>query len=436
MAAGGLISLVRSLPTIWHGLSAGLRDFRSGRADATRAETAAVVPRTDRDLPISFVGIGMIVLIVGIIATPALQMNFLGALLIIVFGFLFVTVSSRLTGEIGSSSNPISGMTVATLLFTCLIFLLIGKTGGGAYVTALSVGAIVCIAASNGGTTSQDLKTGYLLGSTPKLQQIAILFGAFASALALGPILLLLNTTKTVYVPAAQAVPSGLVAPADARSRLAGENRRSAGGCGHEGVSPLAKDERRRRARGQIPRRSRHARGGLAGRSRHQRHVHATARRHDGGKVPRAQGRAGELHHQGHPGAGELPWALVLLGVMIAVVLELSGIPSLAFAVGVYLPLYSSAPIFIGGSIRWLVDARQRRHLRSRQITLSEEELVAESDKSPGVLLASGYIAGGAIAGIIVALIQGVFVSTDHRLAEWAKAHIRFMTDLGATRCR
>ena len=164
-------------------------------------------------------------LIVGIIAAPALHMNLLGALLIVVFGFLFVTVSSRLTGEIGSSSNPISGMTVATLLLTCLIFLLVGWTGGPYYVTALSVGAIVCIAASNGGATSQDLKTGYLLGSTPKYQQIAILFGAFVSALALGPILLKLNEVNTVYVPIAQVAPAGLrtdPAPLTRRERLTG----------------------------------------------------------------------------------------------------------------------------------------------------------------------------------------------------------------------
>jgi hypothetical protein len=139
-------------------------------------------------------------------ATP-LHMNFLGALLILVFGFLFATVSSRLTGEIGSSSNPISGMAVATLLFTCLIFLIMGWTGGRYYVTALSVGAIVCIAASNAGTTSQDLKTGYLVGATPRLQQYAILAGALSSALILGPILLKLNEASTVYVPAAQVAP-------------------------------------------------------------------------------------------------------------------------------------------------------------------------------------------------------------------------------------
>src|SRR5258707_5932229 len=196
VAAAGIISLFRSLPTIWHGLCGGLADFRLSAAAGNNR--GAYVPRTDRDLSLKFVGIGIIILIIGIIATPALNMNLLGAILIVVFGFLFVTVSSRLTGEIGSSSNPISGMTVATLLFTCLIFLLVGWTGGKHYVTALSVGAVVCIAASNGGTTSQDLKTGFLLGATPKFQQWAIIAGAALSAVCLGPILLQLNNAATV----------------------------------------------------------------------------------------------------------------------------------------------------------------------------------------------------------------------------------------------
>src|SRR5437667_54444 len=192
VAAGGIISVIRSLPLIWHGLKEGLRDFTG----AAKAEGAAV--RTDHDLPLKFVLGGIIALLITITLAPSLHMNFLehpagaivGALLIVVFGFIFVTVSSRLTGEIGSTSNPISGMTVATLLLTCLIFLLIGWTGPHYFVTALSVGGIVCIAASNGGTTSQDLKTGFLVGSTPRSMQIAIVIGSLASALALGPILL------------------------------------------------------------------------------------------------------------------------------------------------------------------------------------------------------------------------------------------------------
>src|SRR6476661_1689363 len=211
VAAGGIISLFRSLPTIWHGLKGGLADFR-GRAGTAQGGPATL--RTDQDMSLKFVVGGIIALIAIIMIVPQLhlQWNLLGALLSIIFGFLFVTVSSRLTGEIGSSSNPISGMTVATLLLTCLIFLAIGWTGPTYYVTALSIGAIVCIAASNGGTTSQDLKTGFLVGATPRHQQVAILFGALASALVLGPILLALNNSATVYVPISDKASGHIVA--------------------------------------------------------------------------------------------------------------------------------------------------------------------------------------------------------------------------------
>jgi putative OPT family oligopeptide transporter len=178
VAAGGIISLFRSLPVIWSGLKGGLADLR--RSGAGSNDNA---PRTDQDLSMKLVLGGIIALIIVIMVVPQLNLRFniLGALLIIAFGFLFVTVSSRLTGEVGSSSNPISGMTVATLLLTCLAFLLISWTAPPYFVTALSIGGIVCIAASNGGTTSQDLKTGFLVGATPKYQQIAILVGALTS---------------------------------------------------------------------------------------------------------------------------------------------------------------------------------------------------------------------------------------------------------------
>src|SRR5262245_54886434 len=205
VAAAGIISLFRSLPVIIHGLKEGLRDVRGGARNG-----GARAARTDRDLDSRFVFGGVALLILAILLSPSLHMNLLGALLIVVFGFLFVTVSSRLTGEIGSSSNPISGMTVATLLLTCLIFLMIGWVGVSWYVTALSVGGIVCIAASNGGTTSQDLKTGFLVGATPRHQQVAILIGALVSALLLGPILVQLNRTATVYLPISQVAPAGL----------------------------------------------------------------------------------------------------------------------------------------------------------------------------------------------------------------------------------
>ena len=206
VAAGGLISLARSLPTIWHGLRAGLRDARSSRSDAPEAKLNAVVPRTDQDLPMSFVGIGLIVLMVGIVATPTLHMNVLGALLdhrvrvSVRDGFLAADGGDRVVfqSDLGDDRGD-----VVVHLFD--LFCWWAWTGGGYYVTALSIGAIVCIASSNGGTTLAGFEDRVsCLASTPKYQQVAILFGAFASALVLGPILLKLNDAKTVYVPAAQ----------------------------------------------------------------------------------------------------------------------------------------------------------------------------------------------------------------------------------------
>ncbi len=424
VAAGGIISLFRSLPTIWHGLKGGLADFRSRKGDAS----GAAVLRTDRDMSLKFVAGGIVALIAVIMIVPQLnlQWNLMGALLIIVFGFLFVTVSSRLTGEIGSSSNPISGMTVATLLLTCLIFLAIGWTGPSYYVTALSIGAIVCIAASNGGTTSQDLKTGYLVGSTPRNQQIAILFGALASALVLGPILLALNDSATIYQPitsktgqvAQGYAPDLRVAPAVLPTLRAEKLK------GPQAISDSATYRSWQKT---------DAVGGPAGRylvndagvpvyyvdpgingTLHE--------RPDGSKVTKFDAPKATLMSYIIKGIlnRQLPWGLVLLGVMISIVLEMSGIPSLAFAVGVYLPLSSSSPIFVGGMIRWLVDRHLAKKFASRNLT--EEQLVAEGDKSPGVLMASGYIAGGAIAGILIAISAGVLTSFDNRMTDIMKA--------------
>ena len=424
VAAGGIISVVRSLPIIWHGLRAGLGDFRASRTNGGAG--SAGVQRTDRDLPMIFVGIGLVVLMAAITLAPPLHMNLLGAILIVVFGFLFVTVSSRLTGEIGSSSNPISGMTVATLLLTCLIFLIVGWTGGTYYVTALSVGAVVCIAASNGGTTSQDLKTGFLVGGTPKLQQYSILVGAFASALVLGPILLKLNAAATVYVPAAQVAP-GLATDA---TKLTREERLS---------GPQARDD----AGTYFVWQKTDAAGGPAGKYLVNRAGRAVwlvdpgingvhRERPDGTTVSKFDAPKATLMSYIIKGILDrrLPWALVLLGVFISVTLELSGIASLPFAVGVYLQLSSTTPIFVGGLIRWLVDRLKRDELKHAQ--LDETQLVAESDKSPGVLLASGYIAGGAIAGIVIAFLTGVLDRVNAFLTTWSTAHNPFFNGLHA----
>lgn len=485
VAAGGIISLFRSLPTIWHGLKGGLADLRGGQAGTSN------LPRTDQDLSMKIVVGGVLALIAMIMILPQLhlQFNILGAILIIAFGFLFVTVSSRLTGEIGSSSNPISGMTVATLLLTCLIFLIVGWSGPSYYVTALSIGGIVCIAASNGGTTSQDLKTGFLVGATPKYQQIAILIGALASALILGPILLRLNDQSTVYVPQStfRVVENGPQVDGAALAALPpfNETLQPTGG----GSFRLLKNEA-----GAVP-----LIGGLepgeylvdqSGKvvQRVERNFPATLRADTSNlgapetpksglavpdnnsyatwhKIDERDGPPGKylVNAQGVPvyhvdpgingthrvapdGSSvtkydapkatlmsyiikgilnqQLPWGLVLLGVMIAIVLEMAGIPSLAFAVGVYLPLSSSSPIFLGGMIRWLVDKYLRVKFRNRE--LSEEEFVAETDKSPGVLMASGYIAGGALAAVFIAFFAGLWKDQSDLIEHWSRDHNPF----------
>jgi putative OPT family oligopeptide transporter len=414
VAAGGIISLVRSLPLIWHGMRASFGDVGFAQG--------SLVLRTDRDMPMKVVFIGLAALIVVIMLAKPLHMNLLGALMIIVFGFLFVAVSSRLTGEVGSSSNPISGMTVATLLLTCLIFLLVGWTGGVWYVTALSVGGIVCIASSNGGTTSQDLKTGFLVGATPKLQQISILIGSLASALILGPILLLLNGTAMVYVPVAQVAPAGLTVDVNTLSTKL------------ESLSgPQARDDQRQYRVWQKTSIENGPAGKYfvndAGQAVYlvDPGINGTFnKRPDGTEVRKFDAPKATLMSYIIKGVLDhhLPWELVLLGAMIAICLEMASIPSLPFAVGVYLPLSSSSPIFFGGLIRWLVDLRLRKKLASQN--LSEERFQAEADRSPGVLLASGYIAGGAIGGIIIAVLAGAFDQLDAALNDWSKANNPF----------
>src|SRR6266568_2995744 len=416
VAAGGIFSLARSLPTILHGLQAGLKDF-SAAADAR-----AGAVRTDRDLSMKFVLGGIVALVLAILCARTLHMNLLGALLIVVFGFLFATVSSRLTGEIGSSSNPISGMTVATLLLTCLIFLLVGWTGGTYYVTALSVGAIVCIASSNAGATSQDLKTGFLLGATPRLQQVAILCGALVSAVVLGPILLELNDAATVYVPVAQVAP-GLRSDAALSETAALQGPQSLQDRGAYRVwhktdiagGPAGKylvDDAGNAVYLVDP--------GING-------SHAT--RPDGTVVRKYDAPKAVLMSYIIKGIldRQLPWALVIFGAVIALVLEMSKVPSLPFAVGVYLPLASSAPIFVGGMVRWYVDRRRNR--LAAYAGASEEERTAAGDRSPGVLLASGYIAGGALAGILIAYTAGVLGHFDKAVAAWSAARNPFFED-------
>lgn len=380
VAAGGIISLVQSLPVIWRSFKEGVGGYKSSKNGE--------VERTERDISMKYVLMGILALIIAIWVTPTLKMNLLGAFLIIVFGFLFVTVSSRLTGEIGSSSNPISGMTVATLLITSLIFLLLGLNHGEYRVVALSIAALVCVAASNGGTTSQDLKTGHLVGATPKAQQIAILIGALSSALVMGFVLNLLNDASTVYtknnLPQTTVSTQGLEKAKVRGPEAASDSNEYFVFFQSESSSSIPAGKYLVDEAGSFkylidP--------GINGN---------IDKRDDGSSVVKYQAPKARLMSLIIDGilTQKLPWTLVLLGVFISIVLELCGISALPFAVGVYLPLSASSPIFLGGLIRYFVDRKGNK-------TLTD----AEKESSPGILLSSGLIAGGAIAGIVYAIL-------------------------------
>jgi putative OPT family oligopeptide transporter len=399
VAAGGIISMFRALPLIVGSIRAGLRDLR---ATAGGGPGAA---RTERDLSMRVVIFGSLALVVALAAVPQLGLGVsvqgvLGALMILLFGFLFVTVSSRLTGEVGSSSNPISGMTIATLLLTCLIFVLVGKTASEGdrtvMLTAMSVAAVVCIASSNGGTTSQDLKTGFLVGATPKYQQYAILIGTLTSAVVIGGTMLALNTGSTHYTrkgfPNVQVnVPEGA-----ARQKVgppyAGEDDR-------EYSAVFVRDT------AGVPEGWYLADGGGLLAYRIDVPIKREAKEMDNGiaaperfKAPQPQLFA--LIIEGILG-GKLEWGLVVTGVLIAVALELMGISALPVAVGMYLGLSTATPIFFGGLLRWLTD-------RLRGVSASE----AETETSPGVLLSSGYIAGGTLCGLLIGFLV-MLLGTD-----------------------
>lgn len=388
VAAGGLISLLQSLPTIIGSAVGGLASLK--RSGMRQGKGPA---RTEQDLPLHIVIAGSIILLVALWAAPALKLNLLGAFLILVFGFLFVTVSSRLTGEIGSSSNPISGMTVATLLLTSLIFLAMGWVGADYRVTALSVAAIVCVAASNGGTTSQDLKTGYLVGATPKYQQLGLLIGALTSALVIGFTLVWLNDAYTNY--SRKNLPSvkySAVAQLKDRETIGGSEYKDDRTSYH--VLRVTEGNRQGEL-SSVPIGKYLLDDQGSFRYLVDPGINGTLKfRDDGTKLQKFEAPKARLMSLIIDGilTQRLPWGLVLIGAAIALVMELCGVSALPFAVGVYLPLSSSTPIFLGGVMRWVVERRSKSS--------------KDDESSPGVLYSSGLIAGGAIAGIVIALIQ------------------------------
>lgn len=363
VAAGGIINLFKALPTIVDSFSASLRDLRF------QSEGSALRPRTERDIPISVVLFGSLGLTLFMAflpqlkAVPGIGISLISAVAIVVFGFFFSVVSSRITGELGSTSNPISGMAIATLMATCTVFILLGWTGHAYTAAALSIGAVVCIASSNAGTTSQDLKTSFLVGGTPWKQQVAIIVGVVTSVVVIGWTLQMMNRANRSLHQAAYEVV--LPVPADAPQETGPDNNRytvvRAGGV--EG----------------IPDGAYLADPGGRVRYRIQEGIGSE-------QAPAPQATLMSLVIKGIL-TQQLPWGFVLLGVCTSILMEIIGVPALAFAVGMYLPLEITTPVFLGGLVRRVVD-----HRRGTE---------AESDAGPGVLYSSGLVAGGSIIGLL-----------------------------------
>lgn len=309
---GGIVTLIKSFPTIVSAFKDSFKDLKESKTHASQEKS-----RTEKDIPLVFVLIGSVVLVIFMAVIPSIPTNLLSAIMIVVFGFFFVTVSSRIVGLIGSSSNPISGMTIATLMATALIFVAIGWTDDIYQPIALVVGSIVCIASANAGATSQDLKTGFLVGATPVKQQIGLIIGVLASVVVIGFTLIELNSILVIGSPKLPAPQAALMATV---------------------IKGLLSQN--------------------------------------------------------------LPWGLVIVGMGIALVMELSGVRSLPFAVGAYLPLSVSTPIFVGGLVKFAVEK-----LKKGEDT--------DSDIGPGALLSSGLIAGGALTGILYAILVGTTIPTS-----------------------
>ena len=326
VAAGGIITLIKTIPTIVKSVKGSVASLKTDSVVG-----ASSILRTEKDLSLKWVGWGTLGLILLITVLPqvpgdSIIQKLLIGILVIIFGALFVTVSSRIVGLIGSSNNPISGMTIATVMGTSLIFLSVGWTGQNYEPLVLVVGGMICIAAANAGGTSQDLKSGYIVGATPRNQQIALFVGAIVSSIVIG------ITVKFLDKPTSEMLSQGI----------------------HHAIGTE--------------------------------------------KYPAPQATLMATLIKGIL-SQNLDWQYVFAGVFLAITMELCGIKSLSFAVGAYLPLATTLPIFIGGAIRGVVEMKQKKE--GEQKTSEEEEL------GKGNLFATGLVAGGAVAGVIIAFISG-----------------------------
>jgi putative OPT family oligopeptide transporter len=401
VAAAGLITLIRTIPTIIGALRAGAKDLVAGAAGAAGQR------RTDKDISLKWalLGAGVLLVIMWVMLTffpikdaaTSPTNNVFAAILVVVFGFLFVTVSSRITGLIGSSSNPISGMAIATLMATCAMFLVMGWTGAAFSALAITIGGVVCIASANAGNTSQDLKTGFLVGATPAKQQIALMVGVTVSVVAIGMTLGLMNTALEEFRPVNIAVdpqhlPVGV-------SEYSGKFDRSSvtvtTGKSDSG-EPIKHDQSIQGLTLYTAINSPSVPNGYYFYNPKNGQFEIQWIQGIGSQnaaAPQAQLMAtvinGILQRR-------LPWGLILLGVFMVIAVELLGIRSLSFAVGFYLSIATTLAIFCGGVVRWLVEYRAKR----------AGERIEESEVSPGSLYSSGLIAAGGIVGLAGMVIK------------------------------
>lgn len=386
VAASGLITLIKTMPTIFSALSAGLKDVR---AKQTAMDEAS---RTERDISMKLVLIGSGVIIAMMWAflkfkpIPGAQTgvlsNLIAAIFVVVFGFLFVTVASRISGLIGNSSNPVSGMTIATLMATCAMFLVMHWTANAYAVLALTIGGVVCIASAIAGATSQDLKTGFLVGATPRRQQVALLIGVAVSSLAVGGTLILMNVGLSQYKPIQLALdinnmPSGVTLQSN-NYPYEGKTYELVNSLGSR-VIPDGKylyDPGTKQVEVQW----------IQGIGSEQ------------AAAPQARLMAtvisGILNQR-------LPWRLVFLGVFLVIAVELLGIRSLPFAVGSYLSIATTMAMFAGGMVRWLAERGAEKKAQTEGAVHGES-----SEVSPGSLYASGLIAAGGVFGLLAIILN------------------------------
>jgi putative OPT family oligopeptide transporter len=392
VAMAGLITLVKTMPTIVNALRSGLRDIRSQQAGLEAGG------RLERDIAMKWVVLGSLAIVVSMwlmltfnpiagARTSGFE-NMVASLFVVIFGFLFVTVSSRICGLIGTSANPISGMTIATLMATCAMFLAMGWTAPAYSALAITIGGVVCVAAANAGATSQDLKTGFLIGATPYRQQWALMIGVMVSVFVIGGTLMLMNFGLSEFRPLQRALDIDKV-------RAEQSLRGAAVRVEKELDDPHPQTYRDKKYILVNALGSRELPDGKYLYDPDTKQIEVQWLTGIGSdKAAAPQGRlmatviTGILNQR-------LPWRLVAMGVFLVIAVELLGIRSLSFAVGSYLGLHTTLAIFCGGVVRWAAE-------RGRKAGDGH----AESEVSPGSLFASGLIAAGGVMGLIAIVIN------------------------------